>query len=150
MVEKNNSGRVRLDLRGKGLNSLPDSIGELTELEILVLDSNQLASLPDWIGQLRNLRTLSLYNNRLDSLPESVWQLDNLRTQRSGNNSRIDWISNRIGIPILEQQSPEVLARDIRTINTTGLFKSHRQPAGYSSQLDRALQQARGTSAIQQ
>ena len=72
------SAQKVLDLRGKQLSSLPESVIELRVLEELDLDENQLESLPEAIGRLGNLRTLSLYSNRLVSLPEALWQLTNL------------------------------------------------------------------------
>ena len=68
-----------LDLYNNKLASLPDSIGNLTNLEYLDLYSNKLASLPDSIGNLKNLGRLGLSFNRLASLPESIGNLTNLK-----------------------------------------------------------------------
>ncbi|KAJ0794734.1 putative non-specific serine/threonine protein kinase [Helianthus annuus] len=60
--------------------SFPDSIGQLSSLEILDASFNKLdGNLPDSIGQLSSLVELSISNNRLDgSLPDSIGQLSSL------------------------------------------------------------------------
>jgi len=59
----------RLDLSGNQLTSLPESIGQLTDLTYLDLSGNQLTSLPESIGRLTNLTHLDLSGNQLTSLP---------------------------------------------------------------------------------
>ena len=51
------------------LESLPQEIGKLAELEGLGLEYNQLTELPKGMEKLRKLRGLSLKNN---PLPEDV------------------------------------------------------------------------------
>jgi len=68
-----------LDVEGNHLTSLPESIGQLANFQLLNLGSNQLTSLPEWMGQLANLQSLNLMHNRLTSLPESIGQLANLK-----------------------------------------------------------------------
>ncbi|MHA1395781.1 MAG: leucine-rich repeat domain-containing protein, partial [Promethearchaeota archaeon] len=70
---------TRLSLYRKWLTSLPESIGNLTNLEKLYLYKNQLSSLPESIGNLINLKELWIYNNQLSSLPESIGNLKNLK-----------------------------------------------------------------------
>ena len=65
----------RLILRGNRLTALPDSLGQLTQLWHLFLSDNQLTALPDSLGQLTQLRSLDLSNNRLTVLPDSLGQL---------------------------------------------------------------------------
>ncbi|HAS44982.1 MAG TPA: hypothetical protein DCS93_31160 [Microscillaceae bacterium] len=60
------------------LEPLPDTMGDLTNLQELMLDSNGLTELPETIGNLKNLKILSLKNNRVTSLPESIKTLVNL------------------------------------------------------------------------
>ena len=47
------------------LKSLPDSIGNLTNLKYLNLSKNQLKDLPESIGKLKKLQRLHLYGNQL-------------------------------------------------------------------------------------
>ncbi|MBD3352480.1 MAG: TIR domain-containing protein [Candidatus Lokiarchaeota archaeon] len=65
----------------KEIESLPDSIGNLTNLKLLDLCNSTLRELPDSIGNLRQLKTLYLcVCRRLRALPESIGNLSNLKT----------------------------------------------------------------------
>ena len=55
----------------KNLISLPESIGNLVNLQELDLGWNNLISLPESFGNLVNVRKLHLWGNKLTSLPES-------------------------------------------------------------------------------
>jgi Leucine-rich repeat (LRR) protein len=68
-----------LDLENNQLSSLPDSIGNLINLQSLDLENNQLSSLPDSIGNLINLHKLDLSSNQFSSLPDSIGNLINLQ-----------------------------------------------------------------------
>ncbi len=68
-----------LNLVNNQLTSLPNSIGNLTQLQKLRLTFNHLTSLPDSIGNLTQLKTLSLGRNRLTSLPNSIGNLTQLQ-----------------------------------------------------------------------
>jgi internalin A len=72
------SGARELDLTWLGLTGLPESIGELRDVQSLRLFENRLAALPESIGQLSQLRSLRLWGNRLRALPESIGQLQRL------------------------------------------------------------------------
>jgi hypothetical protein len=72
------SGATELDLSGLGLTKLPDSIGQLMNLQNLDVNDNRLTMLPDNIGQLTNLYHLKLINNQLQTLPDSIGNLQNL------------------------------------------------------------------------
>ncbi|PSB51547.1 leucine-rich repeat domain-containing protein [Chamaesiphon polymorphus] len=69
---------THLDFYQKSITSLPDSIGNLTDLVSLRLVDNRLTSLPDSIGNLIKLRELRLYKNQLRSIPDSIANLQNL------------------------------------------------------------------------
>ncbi len=62
------------------LKSLPDTFGRLSSLQHLELQYNKLQSLPETFGQLSRLQTLKIYNNKLQSLPETFGQLHRLQT----------------------------------------------------------------------
>ena len=86
IAEAKREGRRELDLTFLSLLSLPESIGQLTNLQTLWLVNNQLSALPESIGQLANLQTLDLYINHLSALPESIGQLASLQTLDLGGN----------------------------------------------------------------
>ena len=70
---------ITLSLYDNNLTTLPESFGQLVNLEELSLNSNNLTTLPDSFGQLVNLRWFYLTKNNLTTLPECVGQLVNLR-----------------------------------------------------------------------
>jgi leucine-rich repeat protein SHOC2 len=69
---------TKLDLQNCELTTLPESIGNLSDLTSLNLYSNKLTMLPTGMGKLSNLVELSLGTNQLTSLPESICKLTNL------------------------------------------------------------------------
>jgi len=71
-------GLTEVNLRLMGLKQLPNSIGKLSNLDMLFLDGNKLTSLPDTIGAIPSLRVLVLSNNSLQELPESIGNLSRL------------------------------------------------------------------------
>src|SRR5712691_8927000 len=68
-----------LDLCGLGLEKLPESLGELKQLEELLIYDNELTMLPEWIGKFAELKVLRVFNNKLIALPESIGQLSKLK-----------------------------------------------------------------------
>ena len=73
--EAKQSGQTSLDLSGRQIRELPESIGQLTNLISLDLCNNQLRALPKSIGKLTNLTSLNLESNSLTVLPESIGRL---------------------------------------------------------------------------
>lgn len=65
---------------GMGLNSLPESIGQISNLRILSLDRNQLTKLPEVIQHLTNLERLSIGGNLLKELPDWLGDCAQLRS----------------------------------------------------------------------
>ncbi|KAG0562812.1 hypothetical protein KC19_9G173000 [Ceratodon purpureus] len=71
--------RKELVLEDFAIEALPESFGELGNLEVLILqECSQLALLPDSFGRLRKLRQLNLEGSGITSLPESFGELSNL------------------------------------------------------------------------
>jgi WD40 repeat protein len=72
----------KLIVRDQNLLLVPESIGELTNLESLsicgFINNNKLKTLPESIGMLDSLEELILENNSLNSLPESIGGLKKL------------------------------------------------------------------------
>ena len=79
---KCDSGEVfYLNLTDNGLNgTLPNSLGNLSRLELLYLDSNNITgSIPESLGNLSGLYELDLSSNNITgSIPESLGSLNNL------------------------------------------------------------------------
>lgn len=74
-------------LEAQGFTELPESIGQLSYIDTLELNYNQLKALPESIVQLQNLLQLGLNGNSLKALPESIGQLSNLtQLGLTGNN----------------------------------------------------------------
>lgn len=69
-----------LDAHFNELRGLPDTIGKLSNLEVLNLGSNfsDLTELPDTIGDLTSLKELDVSNNQLQELPLTFGRLDKL------------------------------------------------------------------------
>jgi hypothetical protein len=75
-----------------GLTEIPSTIGDMDNLEFLLLRGNKIKSLPDTIGKLKKLNVLNLKDNQLTSLPNSITNLDEenggelYKINLSGNN----------------------------------------------------------------
>jgi internalin A len=78
------------------LETLPHSIGKLSNLQFLHLDNNRINTLPDSIGNLRNLQSLYLSQNQLETLPHSIRKLTKL-TLLDLNNNQINALPHSIG-----------------------------------------------------
>ena len=75
-----------LELAFKKITKLPELIGQLVNLQKLLLYNNQITVLPESIDQLVNLQKLSLSDNQITVLPESIGQLVNLQRLWLNNN----------------------------------------------------------------
>lgn len=85
----------RNKLRGK----LPSTLGELSNLESLVLNNNHLESTDEAMGKLKKLTHLDLSNNELQGpIPSWIGKLKNLKILNLSNNKLIGtippWIEN--------------------------------------------------------
>lgn len=65
---------VRLELNDKLSDAVevPEELGSLTALKVLLLQDNRLSSLPAAFGGLGSLRELYLENNRLTEVPAEI------------------------------------------------------------------------------
>ncbi|XP_019637297.1 PREDICTED: uncharacterized protein LOC109479750 [Branchiostoma belcheri] len=72
-------GLLTIDLRGRGLTSVPADVFDNRDVEHLVLSNNRLKSIPEEIGQLQKLQRLELDNNLLTQLPQAITTLPNLQ-----------------------------------------------------------------------
>ncbi len=92
-----------LDLSGCRLRALPESLGQCTCLETLILDRNQLQRLPESLGQCRHLRRLSVQYNRLASIPDTLANCLNIRYINLAFNCLKEWPSWTIQLPWLAE-----------------------------------------------
>ena len=70
---------ITISLQKYGLKSLPSSIENLTNLQVLILRDNFLTTLPKEIGNLKELRQISLMGNReMKHLPKEMGKLRKL------------------------------------------------------------------------
>ena len=76
----------RLYLDNTGLTSLPPSVGQLRQLEVLSANKNFLSSLPVTLSFCENLRELNLKDNKLDRVPSVVLRLPHLKDLRRLGN----------------------------------------------------------------
>ena len=99
------SNLKELDLNDNQLTSIPESIGNLTKLERLYLQNNQLTSL-EGIENLTNLKVLKLSNNELTSL-EGIKNLTNLEVLKLSNNklTSLKGIENLTNLEVLGLQN---------------------------------------------
>jgi Leucine-rich repeat (LRR) protein len=75
-----------LDLFRNKIDSIPDAIENLTELEELYLGSNNLVYISSKITKLKKLKILSVQFNDLKYLPEAIFDLENLEQLLAANN----------------------------------------------------------------
>ena len=95
------SGRVtELDLNSNQLDgTIPSSLGNLSNLEHLLLSGNQLTgAIPAELGNLSNLGWLDLYGNQLTgTIPSSLGSLSNLGYLYLSNNQLTGAIPSSLG-----------------------------------------------------
>lgn len=66
-------------VHGTMLESIPPTVGELVNVQVLYLSDHDFTTIPEEIGNLKKLRQLSFAGCPLTSLPEEVFSLKNLR-----------------------------------------------------------------------
>jgi hypothetical protein len=87
--------------------SIPDTLGNLSNLQYLYLHSNELSgSIPDTLGNLSNLQMLFLYSNELSgSIPTSLANLTIVQNVRIDSNQLdtnvtdqvlLDWLNEKV------------------------------------------------------
>ncbi len=103
---------TRLGLPGMNLRTLPNSIGNLTALQTLILIDNQLITLPDFISNLTALAELWLWNNQLTTLPDYIGNLTTLEDlDLSGNQLTTvpDFIGNLTALERLSLSDNQII-----------------------------------------
>lgn len=95
-TQASNTSGKSVDLSGKQLTTIPESVLNQTDITSLNLSNNQLVTLPPGIGKLVNLEVLNVENNRLESLPSELGQLVKLKSADFSNN-RILTLPSELG-----------------------------------------------------
>lgn len=74
------AGEVEIIIEGKGIiGTIPESIGDLSDLRTLEFDSNSLTGgIPSSIGKLENLTSFIVDNDVGGRIPQQLWALDHL------------------------------------------------------------------------
>lgn len=86
----------KLLLAGNQLTTLPPEIGQLKNLKEIEVQANHLTAIPPEIGQLKNLEKLWLSNNQLTTLPSEMGQLENL-TKLGVDNNQLTTLPPEVG-----------------------------------------------------
>lgn len=63
---------------GNLLTDVPETVGNLSQLQGLILCDNHIENLPTSIARLKHLKSLLLHRNRLKHLPRDIVSLRNL------------------------------------------------------------------------
>lgn len=77
---------LHLDLTYTNIRDLPDCLGKLTSLQVLIGRGNLLSQFPPCIFKLTDLRHLNLSNNKIKQVPIKISEFQELKTLILGNN----------------------------------------------------------------
>ena len=152
IADASRSGETKLDLSGNQLTALPESLGQLTQLQSLDLSENQLTALPKSLGQLTQLVVLSVWDNSLAHLPNSLKELKSLEEiDVSGNKlselptslytlpnlTTINWGDKHYrGNKATDLSSDLLLLDDLRSLRLDGNPLNPELAAAYNESLD--------------
>jgi small GTP-binding protein len=75
-----------LDLHNNQITVIPEALRHLAKLQDLYLYINQITIIPEALGHLAKLQRLSLSNNQITAIPEALGQLANLLSLNLHNN----------------------------------------------------------------
>eukprot|EP00742_Colponemidia_sp_Colp-10_P002417 GILJ01002577.1.p1 GENE.GILJ01002577.1~~GILJ01002577.1.p1 ORF type:complete len:545 (-),score=81.60 GILJ01002577.1:98-1732(-) len=99
------SNEPRLDLRNRGLESIPDEVFKLGNLRELLLSNNKLRVLDGRIGYLTNLNMLDLSSNSLSTLPPELANILELKELTVEGNPLKPPFSKLIKLPPRDARS---------------------------------------------
>ncbi|HET7537859.1 MAG TPA: hypothetical protein VFJ90_15475 [Candidatus Didemnitutus sp.] len=135
------TGLRRLNLRRNRVGRLPAEFGRLTELEHVVLGSNELGLVPAELRGMRRLRSLHLGHNDIAELPGWFGELDQLEYLALHKNLRLKNLAPLHGLKRLKNLNlfllnlltlPEVLYEFTNLVTLT-LWNVAHYPAGLDS-----------------
>ncbi len=108
------------------LMTVPPEIGQLTDLQELVLSINRLTSVPSEISQLASLRLLILNDNQLTTVPSEIGLLSRLHSLDLSNNKLMDaplGISQLSSLQMLNLNGNQLTAVPLKITEMTSLRK---------------------------
>jgi len=79
-----------LDISHNHLTALPEPLDRLTQLQSLDISNNQLTALREWLGRFTQLQSLNLSRNQLTALPEWFGELTQLQLLDLSHNRLTD------------------------------------------------------------
>jgi len=103
-----------LILTDNQIQELPDSIGELAQLQKLMLAGNQLTELPDSLSQCINLQLMRISANQLASLPDWLFKMPKLAWLAFSGNPCSEYIGE------IDSYAPAVRLSDIELYEQLG------------------------------
>lgn len=110
----------KLDLRGQGLTSVPRSVFDRTDIEVLDLSDNALSgALQAEVRFLKNLHTLNLSGNNFTGVPAEVGQLSRLEVLDLSDNPLTGLpheIGNLKNLKILDVRGTSYSTQDLEVI----------------------------------
>lgn len=87
-----------------GISTLPECLRKLTQLTTIDVSFNQIKRLPEWLGEFSGLSELVVRENRLKSLPDCIGKLEKLTVFdicRNEIDNLPEWIGNLTQITVL-------------------------------------------------
>ena len=75
-----------MDLHDNQLESLPDTLSELTRLTRLNLGHNRLTALPGAVYSLKELQVLQMNNNQIESIDDKICEVNMLNNLNLAHN----------------------------------------------------------------
>nr|XP_002736431.1 PREDICTED: uncharacterized protein LOC100371525 [Saccoglossus kowalevskii] len=76
-----------LHLSNNEIQSLPASIGDMSDLTVLYLDKNNLTTLPSDIKKLHQLERIDVSSNQIEIFPPGLCELNEVTSLRLANNN---------------------------------------------------------------
>jgi len=107
--EAKRSRSLDLNLSGLNLDTIPDSLAQLSNLQSLDLMNNQIGTIPDSLAQLSNLQFLDLDNNQIGTIPDSFRQDSELTLLYLHGNPGLGIPEEILGPPQAPKPAQEIL-----------------------------------------
>ena len=125
------------DLPGNQLTALPESLGQLTQLQSLYLSDNQLTALPESLGRCQRLKGLFLHGNEALGIPPEVLGPEWTETRLAGGRKDpadpraiLDWYFQSRAEPVRRLNEAKMLLVGQGGVGKTSLvhYLIHKEP----------------------